>query len=144
MVPGRTEQCTFTAKDLVFSSWVPIAIVGDQQLHETSGGMQGDCVIGKRVSNSASGGVRFKDCRYSQGKTLAEYQKPIATGPASISSPMKPNSRHAMNKDAVANERRSLVLQSRRTVYMESVVQRAISSAKLGTPPPDRTSTNME
>src|SRR6266571_3355746 len=89
-------------------------------------------------------GVRFKDHSYSRGNAVAQYQKLMAAGPESISSPMKPRRRHAMNSDKVAKHKLSFANHSRRKPYTVRVRQRAISTVKLTRPPPSRTSRNIE
>jgi hypothetical protein len=57
---------------------------------------------------------------------------------------MNPNRMDAINSDEAAKERWSLFRIRRRTAYTKSVTVRAMSNAKLNTPPPERASKNME
>ena len=69
--------------------------------------------IANGLPDSSGRVARFEDRWYSQGSTAAEYQKQMATGPESISSPMDPKMTLAKNSVATAKEKRSLLLKRR-------------------------------
>ncbi len=68
---------------------------------------------GKGLVDSSGRVARFEDHWYIQGRTAAEYQKQMATGPESISSTMDPKMTLAKNSVATAKEKRSLFLKRR-------------------------------